>query len=364
MMFLLGLMSIFAYYKFLFMNFSYSKATSLFTALIIGTLVHAQGLHFSYIDFAPQAINPGNIGGFLGSYRGAVIYRDQYNNSTQVKGYKTIELGVDVPIIRGFRKQDWIGVGMSMDVDKRGTFALTDRHTRMGVSYHLGLDPKQVSVLSVGLQINNIKRSFTGPQNGIYTSAQILSNGGNDPDLEKYLNALNQSGIYESQAVRDIGLGLVFTNNTKTSSSRVGLSTYGFLSDSAQSLVKLPFKVIGFGSFVNQISKSTSIEPTALFQYTKYGTEVMVNAKVGYKYNKDKNDKIKAGLGFRTGTASAIFLLGGEVKGVNYGLSFDLPFSGYADAIGSQYAFELGASYIGFLKKTPKPKPVLTCPRI
>ena len=90
----------------------------------------------------------------------------------------------------------------------------------------------------------------------------------------------------------------------------------------------------------------------------------MFNTKIGYKYNKEKNDKVKAGLGFRTGTFSAIFLIGGEIKGINFGLSYDLPLSGYANAPGTQNGFEFGASYIGFLKKTPKPKPIVICPRL
>ena len=56
--------------------------------------------------------------------------------------------------------------------------------------------------------------------------------------------------------------------------------------------------------------------------------------------------------------------MGGEIKGINFGLSYDLPISGYAAAPGTQNGFEFGASYIGVLKKTPKPKPIIICPRL
>ena len=94
-----------------------------FTMAWFGNELRGQGVHFSYLEFAPQSINPAYLGGFLGSYRGTGIYRSQYNNGTEVKGYTTFELGIDVPIIRGFRKQDWIGGGISFNVDQQITYA-------------------------------------------------------------------------------------------------------------------------------------------------------------------------------------------------------------------------------------------------
>jgi hypothetical protein len=90
----------------------------------------------------------------------------------------------------------------------------------------------------------------------------------------------------------------------------------------------------------------------------------MANAKLGYKIKQNKSDKIKVGAGFRTGTLSAVFLAGAEIKGINFGLSYDLPISGYAAAPGMQNGIEFGASYIGVFKKRPKPTPIIICPRL
>jgi hypothetical protein len=90
----------------------------------------------------------------------------------------------------------------------------------------------------------------------------------------------------------------------------------------------------------------------------------MLNAKVGYQFKPNTSDKLKIGLGYRTGTSSAILFAGANIKGIDFGMSFDLPFTGYANADGFQNSIEIGASYVGFLKKTPKPTPIILCPRL
>ncbi len=325
-----------------------------------------QSVHFSYIDFAPQHVNPGNIGGFLGSYRAAGIYRDQYNNGSTVRGYRTFELGIDLPVIRGFRKQDWIGAGISLDSDTRGTFGLRDVYSRLGLSYHFALDKKQISSIALGIQMIGLSRSMNTNFKDVVTPEGHLF--GKDREFEQALMGAQNGRL--SVTARDWNIGLVFTRNAKSNNFKIGVSTSGLLPSglgfkASDDSVSVPFKVVGFASMVNQINKTTSIEPTALFQITEFGgKEFMFNTKVGYRLNKEKKDKIKAGLGFRTGTFSAIFLLGAEIKGINFGLSYDLPISGYADAPGVQNGFEFGASYIGLFKKTPKPKPIIICPRL
>jgi type IX secretion system PorP/SprF family membrane protein len=326
-----------------------------------------QSIHFSYIDFAPQHVNPGNIGGFLGSYRATGIYRDQYNNGSTVKGYRTFEFGIDLPVIRGFRKQDWIGAGISLDSDTRGTLALKDVYSRIGLSYHFALDKKQVSSISLGIQMIGLNRSMKTTSDQPLTPEGLLT--GRDAEFNAAVARLAKDGKL-SLSARDWNIGLVFTRNTKSNSFKIGVSSSGLLPSglgfsAPEDSVSVPFKMVGFASMVNQINKTTSIEPSLLFQITEYGgKEFMFHTKVGYQIKKEKKDKVKAGLGFRTGTFSAIFLLGAEIKGINFGLSYDLPISGYAGAPGTQNGFEFGASYIGLFKKTPRPKPIVICPRL
>lgn len=119
-----------------------------FTMAWFGSNLKGQGVHFSYLEFAPQSINPAYLGGFLGSYRGTGIYRSQYNNGDQVRGFKTFEFGIDVPIIRGFRKQDWIGEALALtltqgeySVLKTPTLVWDSAITLAWTKTNLGFDP-------------------------------------------------------------------------------------------------------------------------------------------------------------------------------------------------------------------------------
>lgn len=332
--------------------------------------VSGQGLHFSYIEFAPQSVNPGLLGGFSGSYRGALLYRSQWNNSN-VDGFNTLELSFDAPVIRGFRKQDWIGAGLSIDIDNRGSFKLRDRYSRFGVSYHFSLDKKQTSILTLGLQMIGVNRSIRPDQGsmGGFRTAYEIEQLTSDPELAMLATTADPETMRVTKSTSDFGGGLVYTRKGKTTGLRLGFSTTTLFKPNLSlatsgGLNYLPFKMIGFASFYNQINKKTSVEPMAFFQNTKYGSEFMINAKVGYNFKQNSKDKIKAGLGYRTGTSALIFFAGAYIKGIDFGLSYDMPFNGYANADGIQNSFELGASYVGLFKKTPKPTPIILCPRL
>ena len=84
------------------------------------TEMNSQDLHFTQFQFAPLTVNPALAGAYYGSYRIGGIYRDQFR-SVATNAFQTIDFHVDSPIMRGFRDQDWIGVGVGMDVlDKAG----------------------------------------------------------------------------------------------------------------------------------------------------------------------------------------------------------------------------------------------------
>src|SRR5690349_16635765 len=79
----------------------------------------AQDIHFSQFNMSPMTLNPANIGPFEGTARIGGIYRGQFN-SVLDKQYSTPSVYVDAPIIRGFRKKDWVGVGLMFFSDKAG----------------------------------------------------------------------------------------------------------------------------------------------------------------------------------------------------------------------------------------------------
>ena len=57
-------------------------------------------------------------------------------------------------------------------------------------------------------------------------------------------------------------------------------------------------------------------------------------------------------------------MIGGEYKDIKFGISYDADISDLSVASGSVGGFELAIGYLGKIFKTPKPKPVIFCPRL
>jgi type IX secretion system PorP/SprF family membrane protein len=352
---------------------SLNKYRPLLLLLIVGSFtLSGQDLHFTYFELAPQALNPALNGAFKGTYRISGIYRDQYQN-TGVNGFRTIEAGVDAPIIRGLRKQDWIGVGLSMDRDTRGIFDLGDTYTRMGLTYHFAIDPKQNSIISLGVQRMGVARRLNVPAGADITSFLINGAGRNDPDLERLIQRANSGtsggggGAPKLEtSYSDLVAGLAFSSKNVSSKTTIGLSTARFTNFGSDSIgvYKRPMRLTGFATYEGILNKSMTIEPSLLFQSTGGSVELSAHMLAGVKVKADNPLIAKAGLGFRTGTASAQFIAGADYKGIKAGLSYDLPITGYAGASGIQNAIEFGVSYIGILNKKPKVKPIVVCPRL
>jgi type IX secretion system PorP/SprF family membrane protein len=339
-------------------------------ALLSGFLtLQGQDIHFTNFRLAPQALNPSLNGSFLGTYRISGMYRDQYQN-TEVNGFRTIDAGVDLPVIRGLRKQDWIGIGFSLNRDSRGIFDFMDTHTRMGVAYHIALDAKQKRYFSIGAQRTSINRRMNIPMGTDLTNYLIQGIGPNDPDIQRLqMQSGGNPGSGAPRVERSFSNwvgGLSFTNKGATNKTVIGISAAHFINSSAgfNSIFDQPLRITGFATYDTELNKNTTLEPSLFVQSMGSTTQVSGNAMIGYKLKPENPIVIKGGLGYRTGTSSGQLLAGAEVRGFTAGFSYDLPFTGYSQASGIQNAIELGITYVGIIYKKPKPKPIITCPRL
>ncbi len=68
--------------------------------------LQAQDVHFSqYYTFA-QALNPALTGNFDGSYRVALIYRNQWSSFLNKNAFVTPGAAIDLPLFEGQLKKD------------------------------------------------------------------------------------------------------------------------------------------------------------------------------------------------------------------------------------------------------------------
>ncbi len=328
--------------------------------VILSGSILAQDLHFTQYNLAPLSFNPAMTGGFYGSIRVGGMYRDQWGSA-----FKTPAFFIDSPILKGFRKQDWIGVGMFAFQDQ-GTaeyfpFQSTDASTTgmiltggllSSAAYHLALDKNRNTVIAVGIQGGTLSKRV----DGMFTFEDaLLSNGGT---LEQ-LPSKEDPNTY-----LDISGGLTITGKTSGQSYyRLGFSILHISRPRANVLTagqsnRLPMKMVGYASYYADINEKLIFTPSIFVQSLAPAREVAVQAMAGYKLPKEST-VLRAGLGYRVGDALQL-LFGVDYKDLRVGASYDVTVSGLSSP---NNAFELGVSYIARIYKRPKVDPIIFCPR-
>ena len=341
-------------------------------SLLVGSLT-AQDMHFTMYNMSPLTMNPALSGAFSGTLRLGGIYRNQAFSVSNARSYSTPSFYADAPIIKGFRKQDWVGVGISFLSDKSGFLKLETTRAALSASYHLGLDKAGQSTLTLGIQAGSTSRKITLPDpngnNYIAIEASELfptsvGGGGAGGIGDPALNAPKKS-------LSDYAAGLLFrTVVNKTSNLEIGFSTshISFAKNSAGGYafvntgdgLKRPLLFAAHTKYEMPITDKWSIAPTAFWQMEGSAMEILFQGWAGYQLNPDF--KLNFGLGYRFGDAVNV-LVGADYKDLRVGLAYDLTLSSLHNANNYSGGVELAAYYIIKKYKKPEVKPKVLCPR-
>ncbi len=354
---------------------------SLLNVVLIG-----QDLHFSYYQFTPLNVNPANAGAFSGSYRISGIYSDKQAAITP-RPFRTLTVSADAPIIRGIRKQDWIGVGVQADLvgssglhddaSNIGTAAAGGLQSmtfiKVGLAYHLALDKKQTNILTIGAQYSNGNRAYqklsqldgrVNPQTGIMDQDIIRFNepnktgGGNQNPDDKL-----------SLGIKDWSTGILFNARRKNADLKLGIALEGLFAPIVsfvrqQDSTENKYRGINFhGEYDMTINKRVNIIPGFYYYNLGPASAFNVNTHATYQLDPDKDLRLTAGLGTRS-LRAIIFYAGAIIKDIKVGMAFDMDISSAVIGSNSVGGFEICASYLGKIYKKPKPKPIIFCPRL
>lgn len=346
-----------------------------------------QDLHFSYYQFTPLNVNPANAGAFSGSYRVSGIYSDKQAAITP-RPFRTLTLSADAPIIRGIRKQDWIGVGIQADLigisggnddfNNPGVInpssAQSMTFIKVGLAYHLSLDKKQTNILTIGAQYSNGNRGYnrlTQNDGRVFPQAMVM-----DQDIEAFNRNQSQGGGAGgdpndkiSLGIRDWSTGLLFNARRKNSDLKLGIALEGLFAP-VVSFVKTidstenKYRGINFhGEYDMTINKRVHVIPGFYYYNLGPATAFNVNTHATYQLDPEKDLKLTAGLGTRS-LRAIIFYAGAIIKDIRVGMAFDMDISSAVIGSNSVGGFEICASYMGKIYKKPKPKPIIFCPRL
>jgi len=365
----------------------------LFFILCTITKINAQDRHFTLYNFAPLVVNPAYTGAYEGSYRVGGLMREQAfsNNIPNLNSvYSTRDFFIDAPLLN-VRKNDWVGIGVNFYSDAAGTFGLGYQTVHGSIAYHLALDKRRKSVLTLGIHGGQVNRRITGAKRRRDTAF----------DVERIVlpeeNTILPINMEAASNFFDLGAGMLLKSKlNKTTAIEIGFSVQHITGNASIDLdslsdrsnyalqgltdnddFRIPRLFVLHGTYDMELTDTWLLSPSFLFQQARNQNEAVIQFLGGYKlmkreirddgkkgkFIKDKDaPKIRFGLGYRVGDALQV-LLGYEKGDLRVGIGYDLTLSTLADANNSQGGLEIAANYIFRVYKQPNVDPAILCPK-
>lgn len=287
----------------------------------------AQSAHFSQFFSVPTNLNPALTGVHTAKLRLASNFRNQWGNLSTP--YRTYNLAADYKITNPGLKRDFMGAGISFYNDVSGGAAKL-RNSRIAMSTSFGKNfskKKMTNILVVGFQAGLNLMSID------YTKLQFGSQFVNDNFDETA--ASGETPLLRNQFSYDYSAGGFFVNETRDGiQTTIGASYYHFnqpnqtLSRSGED--KMSARLNVHGSFQFKFGETMKLMP--IFVFSKQGTMseftsgMLLNfADMNRKTNTEKSAFYAGGM-IRSKDAF-IVLIGGTMKGVKMGISYDINLS-------------------------------------
>lgn len=331
--------------------------TLLFIGLMLSWTVEAQDIHYSQYHLSPLTTNPAMTGAYEGTFRIGGLYREQWGSILENQ-FQTPSIYLDAPIIRGFGKNDWIGIGVHVLNDRAGTAALTNLTAMASLAYHLGIGKKANTYLSLGAQGGYVQKRLDQSKlifkdqfvDGVLvqTTSQDLSN----------ISADNVS-------YPDFQLGAVLNSYiTSKLNMYLGFSAYHITSPEDAFMItnELATRMQANAGMNIDISNKATLSPRVLFQTQAGATETVPQLMLGYHLNPEKSITFNIGAGYRVADA-IIPMVGLDIAGFKVGVAYDVNVSDLSSSTNNRGGWEIAAAYTAKVYKNPVVKPVLFCPR-
>ena len=322
-------------------------------AVMAISCVKAQDIHFSQFYNSPLTLNPALTGVMDGRFRAGVIYRDQWRSVTSP--FTTISGYADIPVSKGLKNGDQVGVGIMLFNDKTGTAGLSNFTGLLSAAYHKTLGVNKTHVLSFGLQI------------GITSKRLDMSKAVFADQADNTLSPVNTSADaanISSKTHEELNIGIGYSARFgKRSRFYVGGSFF-HLTQPKESLSqtdsRLPMRFLAHAGMDIAVGEKVSILPSVVYMFQAKDQEINLGTGVSYAFA----DGIKGIVGLYYRVSDAVIpAVGVDIKGFNFMFSYDVNASSLSKASKNRGAFELSLAYILPFKKSPYENSVIYSPR-
>ena len=338
--------------------------------LTTGALSSQDAFRYTFFDRTPLTLNPGLAGGFEGTVRIGAMLREQ-DYGLEPGQYQSPVLFADAPLIKGFRKYDWVGFGVSYQLDnqKVASNSIVQNTMTGGLSYHFSFDRRRKNVLTFGMQSGTATVFAKGTE--YMTGKSILDHIDSGAEIREELQNYLPINVDKKSNNTGYTFGLVFTSNINErnvmvagfSAGNIGrFINYSILKQSAGEGRKRR-KYVAFAKHRTILENGLILEPRVIFSYMAPSYEGSFQTLAGLDFKKIENTTLYAGLGYNF-INGLQFLVAADYKDFRGFYSFDLNLSGKTAVSGPAGAMEIGLSYIIKVYRRPIPDPVLLCPQL
>ncbi len=314
----------------------------------------AQDVHFSqYYTFA-QALNPALTGNFDGSYRVAVIYRNQWSSFLNKNAFVTPGAAIDLPLFEGQLKKDKLGLGLMFTNDRMGEASLVTTNIGLSLAYHKGLGKLGNHRISLGGQVAYVQRSIDRDSYVFYDQFDVINHSGSGISSEFDVNNFDRGSFYYF----DYNFGLYWKSQfSERFKMQGGFSTFHmsqpnqwFISENDN--IFLHRRYLGDLGFEVFLTEKLALAPDILYQKQGENQMILAGSSLGYYFNSGfrTNSSIHLGARYRVSPVNGdavVVLSSVEFRNLRLGVSYDVNLSNLKNSSNLKGAFEVSIVYVG-----------------
>lgn len=333
---------------------------AIFILFISPLALVSQDRHFAQVLSNPLGLNPASAGVMDGSYRAALIYRNQWHKDL-TSPYKTFNASADFRFNPGFKKSlqgDLLGAGLQFLHDKVGFLDYNTNQVALFAAYHKLLNAETQSFLSLGMSAGIVQKSV-GIGNLTFQD-QFLDGLG-------FVNATGELLPDNNLSFGDYALGVLYHGAIGESLKlQTGLSlAHLFQPNISFYRNNDPSGVILTENFLKRkLALSVLVEKTinpffvisprliTYFQKPHFQSLIGLNGK--FALNEDRSNHLYAGVWGRLsnqlesfGAETLTLFTGIQLGEFNVGVSYDTNLSGFSQNLYNRGIFEISFIVIG-----------------